>query len=475
MTAAPRWYQPLQQYLQRHQPRSLRVRLLGLLLVVVLLAAALQGVLAYRSALAEADALFDYQMQQTALALRAGLPLNVQGSDVRGPVEEGGAELVIQVWTNEGLRIFESAFGTALPQVAVLGFANVQARGEPYRVFSLQTRAQVIQVAQAVAVRQRMARTLAWRTVAPLALMLPLLGLAVWWVLGVSLAPVERVRRQLAARAAQDLSPVTEQGLPSEVRPLVQELNLLFARVQQAFDAQQHFVADAAHELRSPLAALKLQVQGLQRAGDAPARGVALQRLSAGVDRAVRLVEQLLALARSEAGAASGALSQSVELAEVARLALADATPAAQARGIDIGLADSHAGAVRGQREALRMLARNLLDNAIKYTPPGGTVDVQVLAQDGQLLLTVQDSGPGIAPQERARVLDRFYRANGEQGSEVQGSGLGLAIVQSIARWHGAQLELDASPRLGGLRVTLRFALATPAQATPPPPPESAA
>ena len=472
MTAAQRW----QQQLRLYQPRSLRVRLLGLLLVVVVLAAALQGVLAYRSALAEADALFDYQMQQTALALRAGLPLNAQGSDVRGPVEEGGAELVVQVWTNEGLRIFESAFGTALPQVAVLGFANVQARGEPYRVFSLQTRAQVIQVAQAVSVRQRMARTLAWRTVAPLALMLPLLVLAVWWVLGVSLAPVERVRRQLAARAAQDLSPVTEQGLPSEVRPLVQELNLLFARVQRAFDTQQHFVADAAHELRSPLAALKLQVQGLQRAADAPARVVALDRLSAGVDRAVRLVEQLLELARSEAGATSGALSQSVELAEVARLALADAMPAAQARGIDIGLAESDAGAVRGQREALRMLVRNLLDNAIKYTPPGGTVDVQVLAEGEHLLLTVQDSGPGIAPQERERALDRFYRANGVQGNGVQGSGLGLAIVQSIAQWHGAHLELDASPRLGGLRVALRFALAAPMQSTTPPlPPESAA
>lgn len=463
---------PIQRW-QRYRPRSLRVRLLGLLLAVVLLAAALQGLLAYRSALAEADTLFDYQMQQTALALRAGLPINAQGSDVRGPVEEGGSELVVQVWTNEGLRIFESALGTALPQVAVLGFANVQARGEPYRVFSLQTRAQVIQVAQAVAVRQRMARALAWRTVAPLALMLPLLALAVWWVLGVSLAPVERVRRQLAARAAQDLSPVTEQDLPSEVRPLVQELNLLFARVQQAFDAQQHFVADAAHELRSPLAALKLQVQGLQRAADAPARAVALERLSSGMDRAVRLVEQLLALARSEAGATAGALSETVDLAEVARLALADALPLAQARGIDLGWADSDAGAVRGQREALRMLVRNLLDNAIRYTPPGGTVDVQVQAQGAHLLLTVQDSGPGIAPQERTRVLDRFYR--GAQDGAVQGSGLGLAIVQSIAQWHGAELVLEDAPRLGGLRVALRFARAPASEAVLPAPPEEAA
>ena len=451
-----------------HPPRSLRVRLLWFLLGAVLLSAALQGALAYRSALAEADVLFDYQMQQMALALRAGLPVNATGLAAEGRGEEGDPEFIVQVWSNEGLRIFESAFGTALPQVAVLGFANVQARGQAYRVFSLQTRAQVIQVAQAAAVRQTMARTLAWRTVAPLALMLPLLALAVWWVVGYSLAPVERVRRQLAQRRASDLSQVTQEGLPDEVQPLVQEFNLLLSRVHQAFAAQQNFVADAAHELRSPLAAIKLQVQGLQRATDADSRSLAATRLSAGIDRATALVEQLLELAHHEASAAAGAPMQPVPLAELARQALADAMPAAQARQIDIGLGAQDAASVPGHPEALRILLRNLLDNAIKYTPPGGTVDVEIHALADAVELSVEDSGPGIAAPDRQRVLDRFYRAPGAPGAaDVPGSGLGLALVQSIAQQHGAALLLDASPRLGGLRVRVQFAPLLPAQGAP--------
>ena len=432
-------------------PRSLRMRLLVFLLAAIVLAGAVQGVLAYRSALDEADALFDYHMQQTALALRSGLPMDAQGLGPGLDLEDENHEFIVQVWTNEGLRIFESAVGAALPQIAVLGFTNVQARGGTYRVFSMQTRSQVIQVAQNMAVRQGMARSLALRTLAPLAFMAPLLVLAVWWGVSRSLAPVERVRRQLAQRQADDLSPVSDAQLPDEVQPLVSELNLLFERVQRAFEAQEHFVADAAHELRSPLAALRLQLQGLQRAGDDTARAAAIERLSAGIDRATRLVEQLLTLARQESGSTA---TEPVDLRAIAQLALADVAPAAQARSMDVGLLDSEAATVPGNVEALRMLVRNLLDNAIKYTPPGGQVDVQVRADNGHAVLTVEDSGPGIAPEHRERVMQRFVR---ETAEGAPGSGLGLAIVLAIAQRHGAVVALDSSPRLGGLRVTLRF------------------
>lgn len=445
---------------RRLLPHSLRAQLLVFLLAAILLAGAVQGVLAYRSALAEADSLFDYHMQQTALALRSGLPPDARdlGQGLSG--EDENHEFIVQVWTNEGLRIFESAVGAALPQIAVLGFTNVQARGGTYRVFSLQTRAQVIQVAQNMAVRSGMARTLALRTLAPLAVMAPLLVLAVWWGVSRSLAPVERVRRQLARRQADDLSPVSDEALPDEVQPLVTELNLLFERVQGAFAAQQHFVADAAHELRSPLAALRLQLQGLQRAGhDDAARAVAVERLSAGIDRATRLVEQLLTLARQEAAAASP--TETVDLRAVAQLALADVAPAAQARDMDMGLLESAPTPVPGSPEALRMLVRNLLDNAVKYTPPGGQVDLQLRHVDGgQVELVVEDSGPGIAPEHRERVMQRFVR---ETADSAPGSGLGLAIVQAIAQAHGASVALDASPRLGGLRVVVRFPAATAA------------
>lgn len=436
---------------------SLRARLLWFLLAAIVLAAGAQALVAYRTVLKEADDIFDYHMQQMALSLRAGLPPSAAVGGLGGA--EQNFDFVVQVWTADGVRIFESADQAALPQLAVLGFADVRARGTTYRVFSMQTRGLVIQVAQDMAARQHMAGTLALRTVAPVALMAPLLMLVVWWVVSRSLAPVARVRTQVASRQADDLSPVSEEKLPDEVRPLVQELNLLFDRVRQAFEAQKHFVADAAHELRSPLAALKLQVQGLQRATDDGARELAIGRLVAGIDRATRLVEQMLALARHEASMAAGAPPEPVVLAEVARLAVSDAVAAAQARRIDIGIARADEGAVvKGQPEALRMLLRNLLENAVKYTPEDGCVDIAIVRLGGgqgeAVELSVDDSGPGLPPAERERVLDRFYRSGEPQ---APGSGLGLSIVKSIAELHGASVALAASPSLGGLRVVVRF------------------
>jgi two-component system OmpR family sensor kinase len=206
--------------------------------------------------------------------------------------------------------------------------------------------------------------------------------------------------------------------------------------------------------LRTPLAALKLQALSLERAESDEARGVAVGRLTAGIERATRLVEQLLVLARQEASDASGAAASQVSLADLARRAVADMSGAAQAKGIDLGLQSADEVSVRGQGDALMILMRNLADNAIKYTPVGGTVDVSVRADGDGALLVVEDSGPGIPAEERERVFDRFYRI---AGSEAGGSGLGLAIIKAIAERHGAQLTLDSSERLGGLRVAIRF------------------
>jgi two-component system OmpR family sensor kinase len=336
----------------------------------------------------------------------------------------------------------------------VLGFSNVRANRTTYRIFSIQTNNQTVQVAQDMAVRRNMASNMALRTLAPIAVMMPILMLVVWWVVSGSLEPVARVRSQVASRQADDLSPVSEAGLPDEVRPLVQELNLLFGRVKTAFDAHQHFVADAAHELRTPLAALKLQAQSLGRADSEDARRVAVGRLTAGIDRATRLVEQLLVLARQEASPAGAAATTQVDLAQLARHAAADLTGAAQAKGIDLGLQHADEARVAGQAEALNILIRNLVENAVKYTPEGGTVDVAVHALAGEVKLSVEDSGPGIAPEERERVVDRFYRIS---GTEVAGSGLGLAIVKAIAERHGASLALGESERLKGLAATVTF------------------
>ncbi len=453
MNAAPgRWL--------RLPTGSLRARLIGLLLLAIVLAAGLQAAVVYRQARAEADGIFDYHMEQMAQALRAGvLPPGLPSAPGEPPASPAEAfDFFVQIWTPDGLRVFQSGTRAALPHQAILGFSNIEVEGTPYRVYSMQSRSQVVQVAQDLRPRQAMARALAWRTVLPIAWMAPLLMLVAWGVVGASLAPVARVRRQVAEREADELAEVNEDGLPDEIRPLVHELNLLFGRVRQAFDAQKNFVAEAAHELRSPLAALRLQVQGLQRAPDDAVRQLAAQRLLAGIDRATHLVEQLLVLARQQAQPSSGDPAAPVSLVPLAAQVVADAAPQALARGIDLGLGEAAEGQVRGHAEPLRILLNNLVDNALKYTPEGGKVDVTVRRDAGALVLAVEDSGPGISEADRARVLDRFYRV---PGSDVAGSGLGLAIANAIAQLHGTTLALDRSPGLGGLRIALRLPLRT--------------
>ncbi|MFC3459082.1 ATP-binding protein [Massilia haematophila] len=435
---------------------SLRGRLLWFLLAAITLAALAQASIAYNTALSDADQIFDYHMQQMALSLRSGTPLS--NTEARERIEDapGNDDLVVQMWSPDGVQVFHSVSRARLPQRAVLGFSNLKANGTTYRVFSIQTAGQTVQVAQDLAVRRNMAGNLALRTLGPIAVMMPMLMLVVWWVVSGSLEPVARVRKQVAARQADDLSPVSEAGLPDEVRPLMHELNLLFDRVRTAFDAQQHFVADAAHELRTPLAALRLQAQSLDRAETVEARKVAVARLTAGIDRATRLVEQLLVLARQEASAGDGAAARPVDLAELARRTVGDLAGLAQAKQIDLGLQHADEVSIAGQPDALHILLRNLVENAVKYTPGGGTVDIAVRLQKDAAEITVEDSGPGIPPDERERVFDRFYRV---AGSDAAGSGLGLAIIKAIAERHGATLRLDKSERLGGLAALVRFPL----------------
>jgi two-component system OmpR family sensor kinase/two-component system sensor histidine kinase QseC len=229
-------------------------------------------------------------------------------------------------------------------------------------------------------------------------------------------------------------------------------LNALLQRLSQSLDTQRAFVSDAAHELRSPLTALKLQLQMLRRAGDDATRGAAVDALAAGIDRATRLVEQLLALARSEPGAPPTAM-EPLEFGEVVRQAVADAVPLAIARGVEIELFADTPVQISGDRTALAALVRNLADNAVRYSPKGARVEVRVSDEDGVPTLLVDDAGPGIRSADRERVFDRFYR---RAVNDEAGTGLGLAIVKSVAARHGASVNLGDST-LGGLRVTVRF------------------
>lgn len=440
---------------------SLRARLLVFLLASIFAAALIQAGVAYRGTLAQTDAIFDAQLRSTALSLSAGdLRLAAVPTPAPGAPAASVDDLIIQIWTADGAQLYKSASGRLLPDPVVLGFSTVRAGDATYRVYALATPFQVTQVAQDMHVRSATARDLALRSVGPILAAAPLLMLVVWWVVSRSLQPVERTRAQLAARHPDDLSPVSETGLPDEIRPLVGELNLLLERVRLAFASQQQFVGDAAHELRTPLAALALQLQGLRRANDTAAREQAIARLSEGVARATRLIEQLLTLARHENGSPTLALAP-VDLVQSVREAVSLVLPLANERRIDLSLDGPESATVLGQADALTQLARNLLDNAVKYTPEGGSVRIGIACGEG-VVLTVDDTGPGIRPSERERVFDRFYRAD---SGGVPGSGLGLALVRALAGRHGATVSLEDAPA-GGLRARVVF---------PPPRPTSPA
>lgn len=422
----------------------------------VALTACIQAFIAYRTSLDETNEIFDYQMEQMALSLRPGLPVGGFANGGFGGDKNESFEFIIQVSSTDGRKIFHSTPSTELPADAVPGLSTFDARGTTYKLFTLLSGTQLIQVAQDRAARRDMAGRLALRTATPILVMVPLLIFLVWWVVSASLAPVERVRRQVASRRADELNEVSEEGLPAEIFPLVHELNLLFHRVRNAFEAQKSFIADAAHELRSPLAALRLQVEGLRRATDQSTREVAIHRLSAGIDRATRLVEQLLMLARQQAGAADIEFTKTVELADLVQHIIGDLWEAADARQIDIGLVEADDARVLGHHQAVDILIRNLLDNAIKYTPRGGTINVAVRGCEASSKISVEDSGPGIPREERERIFDRFYRGSGPQYS-LTGSGLGLAIVKTIADMHAASIAVSQSPALGGLKVSVEF------------------
>jgi two-component system OmpR family sensor kinase/two-component system sensor histidine kinase QseC len=427
---------------------SLRGRLLLLLFGLAAAVSAIVGAVTYRSVLREADALFDYHLRQMALSLRD------QGAiapDERAALEDASFDYVVQVWAGDGALTYASHALPGLPQSAVLGFADIDIGGRRWRVYSTAARGRVVQVAQPLSARQQLAASAAWRSVAPILVAAPLVAVALWWLVGLSLAPLRPLLAAVKRRDAESLAPLPLAGLPSEIVPVVQALNALLARLHTAFDAQRSFTADAAHELRSPLTALKLQLDLVRRAGDEAQRADALRELGAGIERLRHLVEQLLTLARAEPGGHAAPLAP-IDLAEVARQASADSVALAAARGVELELEAPVAVTVQGDAGALRILVRNLIDNALRHAG-GGRVQVSVAEDGDAAVLRVDDAGPGIPPAERARVFDRFYRRD---GSETGGSGLGLAIVRTIADRHGARVVLADAP-LGGLRVEVRL------------------
>ncbi|BAU48742.1 histidine kinase [Sulfurifustis variabilis] len=446
---------------------SLRRRLLVILLALFATAWVVLAAFSYRNARHEIEELFDAELAQSARVL---LALTQHELDEPGEMDVGaelGAipadgvvghryekKIAFQVWLGDRL-LLRSPSAPETPLAQAPGFGDRTIGGNPWRVFALHgDREEVrVEVGEREDVRNELVRDIVRDLLWPFLLTLPVLALLIWTGVGRGLAPLKRTATEIGRRSPHQLDPLPLGGAPTELRPVVDSLNKLLARLDDALESERRFTANASHELRTPLAGLKAQAQVAARTASDAERTQALAQLVRGVDRATRLVEQMLTLARLDPGEAATRY-ELVKLAPLLGEVLAEYGATALDKGIELGLAEGAEGTVLADRAALEIMLRNLIDNAIRYTPGPGHVEVGAHGRGHEVVLWVADTGPGIPAAERARVFDRFYRVG---GTDAAGCGLGLSIVRRIALLHGAQVELGETSAAGGLRVEVRF------------------
>ncbi len=456
----------------RLRPASLQGRLLGAVLGLVTLVWAAAALATWRDASHELDELLDGHLAQAAAVLIVQQMHEIEeggsGHALEAPsLHRYAPRVAFQVW-HEGTLVMRSAVAPVTPMGKLAtpheqGLRTVEIDGAAWRVFAAHGVARDVQVfvGEHIEARREILRALLRGTLWPMLVALPVLALVAWWAVRHGLEPLRQMGRALARRRPEALQPVVLKDTPLEMQPMTEALNHLFGRIATLLEAERRFTADAAHELRTPLAALRTQAQVALGSTDDAQRRHALKATLEGCDRATHLVEQLLTLSRLEAAhQGSAPAHQPVRMDAVVRQVAADRAPDAVARGqqLDVDAADGvH---VEGNEALLTVLVRNLIDNACRYSPPEARVHVQVALQDGSALLVVEDSGPGLAPADLRRLGERFFRV---LGTDVPGSGLGWSIVQRIAQVHGAHIHADSSPTLGGLRVQVTWPQARPA------------
>lgn len=438
---------------------SIRGRLLAWLLGALVVAGLMMGYAAYRRAHQDLDELLDYQLQQLAFSLSRQSVANVPLSPGMPSPEP---DFITQVWDRDGVLMFYSRPNLAIPMRPRPGFSNMEWNGQSWRVFTQLDGTRIIQVAHPLRLRREMAADFARRAVLPLLALLPLLAIVIWVVVGRALTPLSSISAALRARTPSALEPLPQENVPEELVPLVGSLNDLLQRLQHALEVQRQFVGDAAHELRSPLTAVQLQLSLLKRASGEDERAAAIERLERGVHRSNRLVQQLLTLARQDPQAPDAAI-EDVDIRQLAHELATDYEPQAALNRQALRLESAAEPVlVRGEREALRVMLSNLIDNALRYTPADGSVVVRISRQGDEALIEVEDSGPGIAPEQRARVFDRFYRV--PRAAAEEGSGLGLAIVKRVVDRHAGTVSLDDASAGRGLKVSVHLPVLKSAQ-----------
>jgi two-component system, OmpR family, sensor kinase len=429
---------------------SLEFRLVLRLGLLILGGACIGSALSFGEAYGEAHELQDGLLQQVgAMFDRQHLPAPGAGSmSLSRDADEEAVVLVQVLGTGTPPTQGAPRFPARLPD----GLQNVALGGESYRVYvRTLSSGERIAVAQETALRDESARAGALHTLAPILILVPVLLLAVADLVRKSFRPLWRIAEEVDRRRETELYPLAHASLPSEVRPFVIAINRLLDRVEQARQAERRFVADAAHELRSPMTALGLQAEALANVDLSAEARTRLATLRSGIERSRNLLGQMLALARAESAPAGGGGAASVR--RVFRDVVQDLLPLAEARGLDLGVTDAADVQLAAGEADLVVVVKNLVENAIRYTPAGGRIDLSASCQAGAVELVVEDDGPGIPSSERERVFDPFYRVPGAEG---MGSGLGLSIVRATLERLGGRVVLgDSSRSSTGLRVSV--------------------
>ena len=441
-------------------PYSLKQRLLLTLLASVVVVWLATAAFSYFDARHELDELLDAHLAQSVSLLLAqtGHELELEEIDTEHmpQLHKRARSVAIQIWENgEELRLRSASAPRARLSVRDEGFSDALIDGKRWRVFGAwdARRHYLAQVGERYESRDEIAASLLKNLLLPLLFALPLLALLVWLNVARGLLPLAALGRQVAARDPGNLGTLDAETIPAEVVPLVENLNRLFGRVAQLIENERRFTADASHELRTPLAALKVQAQVARASANDAERAHALDNVIAGCDRASHLVQQLLTLARLDPDAGESK-SEACDLQDLARAAVADLAQFAWSRKIEIELAEGTAVTAMGRAGLIAILLRNLIDNAIRYSPKGGSVRVRVDGDQQTATLIVTDHGPGLSADERDKVGQRFYRV---LGNEEYGSGLGLSIVKRIAELHGGSVSLGEGEQGTGLSVSVRF------------------
>jgi len=463
-----------------HTTRSIRALLLVGTSVTLLAVLGAAAWLSYTGSEEEAQELFDARLATSARVLEVLVARQVEKATVAAPIvielprpleaahhDTPGplghyyeTKIAFQVRDGGGRVLARSASAPDVPLAPLdAGFTTLPISGQDWRVFTLRAGDAWVQVAERDDVRGELAEKLALAAAAPLLAGIPLLLLLLSLVIRHGLAPLSGLARQVAARRPGSVAPFTLARNSAEIAPLVEALNGLLARVRDALERERRFTADAAHELRTPLAALKVHGQNAARASTSAEREASLQRMLQGLERTVYLAEQMLAYSRAAAPGDASRVER-VALTPLLREALEGIQPRVQERRCKVEIAVDPAAAeaaVNGDRQKLLSLVINLIDNAARYGPEGGRIAVGLRCEGDATALSVSDEGPGISFKLRERVFESYYRIPGTAGS---GGGLGLAIVREIAEAHGARVAIEDGPGERGTRVVVRFPLA---------------